>query len=63
MVMISVAPIGWWLASAFVGILALVGITKRQARYEPEPDVDQRIADLTQKVRHPWRHRLPGWMR
>lgn len=51
--MISPAPVGSVL-SLLLAVLAFVGFSRPS---QPEPDVEQRIADLTLKVRHPWKAR------
>jgi hypothetical protein len=63
MLMWTFSPIGSLAAFAVV-LLASVGFTRREDR--PEPDAEQRIADLTLKVRHPLRYRVQAvsrWMR
>lgn len=68
MMMITLAavdtqPLYQWIAQV-AGSVAVWAST-RAGRQEPSPDVEERIQELTLKVRHPWKHRaakITGWM-
>lgn len=63
MLVLSVSPVLWFSVGLVVA-LALVCAVMVLASDRVAHDVEGRILDLTEKVRHPWRHYLTRrWVR
>lgn len=60
MLMMSMPSLFGPVASVLAAVAALVsGLTlARKSHVQPPYDVEQRIADLTMKVRSPWKYRV-----